>query len=77
MGCGKGSTLEELGATIERDDQGEIVGVDVSGTQITDAGLEQLEDLTQLQELSLSDTQITDAGVAELQKALPNCEIYR
>ena len=32
MGCGKGFTLEELGATIERDDQGKIVHVDLEGT---------------------------------------------
>tara|TARA_B100000686_G_C16407763_1_gene770613 strand:- start:111 stop:230 length:120 start_codon:yes stop_codon:yes gene_type:complete len=33
--------------------------------------------LTNLQALYLSRTQITEAGFAELQKALPNCTIYR
>ena len=33
--AGKGATPEELGATIERNDQGEIVSVDFFYTQIT------------------------------------------
>ena len=46
-------------------------------TQITDAGVEHLAGLTNLTSLNLRQTKITDAGFAELQKALPNCEIYR
>jgi len=46
-------------------------------TQITDAGLVHLKDLTNLEYLDLRETPITDSGVAELQKAVPNCEIIR
>ena len=42
------------------------------GTKVTDAGLVHLKALTELQELNLR-----DAGVADLQKALPNCTIYK
>ena len=44
-------------------------------TNITDAGLEHLKGLTNLEELDLRWTKVTDAGVAKLQQALPNCEI--
>ena len=46
-------------------------------TPSTDQALAHLKGMTNLQTLSLGSTQITDAGFAELQKALPNCEIYR
>ena len=42
------------------------------GTKVTNAGLVHLKGLTELQELNLR-----DAGVADLQKALPNCTIYK
>ena len=51
-----------------------LVGVDffsavvmIYGTKITDAGLEQLCNMTQLQRLDLSHTQITDAGLEHLE----------
>ncbi|MFP6618427.1 MAG: hypothetical protein VB877_03705 [Pirellulaceae bacterium] len=52
------------------------------GMNITDGCLVHLKGLTKLKELSLANTHpkpgaITDAGVAKLQKALPNCSIYR
>jgi Leucine-rich repeat (LRR) protein len=50
--------------------------LNLSGS-ITDSGLVHLKGLTNLQQLYLEDTQITDAGVADLQKALPNCKIYK
>jgi hypothetical protein len=37
----------------------------------------QLKGLTELQKLILYGPFITDAGVANLQKALPNCKIYK
>ena len=46
-------------------------------TQITDAGLVHLKGMSSLTRLNLWKTQVTDAGVAELQKALPNCTIYK
>jgi hypothetical protein len=46
-------------------------------TQITDAGLVHLKGMAELQWLYLRSTQVTDAGVADLQKALPDCKIYK
>ena len=61
---------------------GELLGeelrtLSLSGTQVTDAGLECLRGLTELRELALSNNQVTDAGVNELKKALPNVSILR
>jgi hypothetical protein len=47
----------------------DVVSLSLSGPKITDAVLEQLEGLTQLESLELSTTKITDAGVKHL-KAL-------
>ena len=63
--------LEELGARIKVNEQGQIVEVDLFDTQITDAGLVSLEGLTSLQELNLSHARITDAGLVHL-KGLSN-----
>jgi Leucine-rich repeat (LRR) protein len=46
-------------------------------TKVTDAGLKHFKGLTQLQTLELSNTKVTNAGVKDLQRALPNCQIYR
>ena len=43
----------------------------------TDAGLEHLKGLSNLQELYLGKTQVTDEGIKKLQQALPNCEIWQ
>jgi hypothetical protein len=51
--------------------------LNLSDTPISDAGLEHLKGLTQLQGLMLAHTKVTDAGVRELQKALPKCSIGR
>jgi len=45
--------------------------LDLSNTQVTDAGLAHLKGLTNLSFLSLSNTQVTDAGLAHL-KGLTN-----
>ena len=78
-GCTTEQRLEELGATIRVNEQGEIVEVSLFeypyDTQITDAELVHLAGLTSLQELGLSNTQITDAGVAKLKEALPDCSV--
>jgi len=36
-----------------------------------------IKGLTQLQDLGLQQTKVTDAGIAEMEKALPNCKIYK
>ena len=43
--------------------------------QITNAGLEHLKGLTELQDLLIHCTKTTNTGIAKLQKALPNCKI--
>jgi len=59
--------LENLGATIGMNEEGEIIEVSLSRTQTTDAGLVQLEQLTSLETLELSGTQISDAGMVHLE----------
>ena len=51
--------------------------LDLSNTEITDAGLEQLKGLKKLEKLDLSNTKVTNAGVKDLQKTLPNLKIYQ
>ena len=52
-------------------------GLDLAGTQVTDAGLKELAGLKILHALYLGGTRVTDAGLKELRKALPGCEISR
>ena len=53
-----------------------IVGVDLHGAPVTDAGLKNLAGLQELQTLDLgSYDEVTVAGVADLQKALPKTKI--
>ncbi len=54
---------------------GNAVYVDLEGRPITDAGLEHLKGLTNLELLVLGDTQVTDEGIKKLREALPNCNI--
>ena len=68
------NVLEE--ADVTRDEQGDIIGISLSflGFEITDDGLAQLNDLTNLQYLNLSLCEnITDDGLAHL-KNLTNLE---
>ncbi len=53
----------------------QLQNLDLSQTQVTDAGLEDLATIKGLTVLRLSRTKVTAAGVGELQKALPNCKI--
>ncbi len=46
-----------------------IVGVNLSGTPITDEGLKVLATLPDLEYLHLADTAVTDVGIAELVNA--------
>ena len=45
--------------------------------EITDAGVIELHELTNLKSLDLNQTQTTDAGIKELQDVLPNLSIRR
>ncbi len=49
----------------------------LDSTKVTDTGLEHLKSLKSLHYLHLDSTNVTDEGVKKLQKALPNCEIFR
>jgi len=60
------AALEELRAEIGQNEQGEVVEVNLNGTQITDGGLVHLKGLTDLQALNLGCTKITDAGLVHL-----------
>ena len=59
--------LEELGARIDVNEQGEIVDVDINrylyNTQITDEGLVHLSGLTSLAALDLDETQINSVSL--------------
>ena len=65
------AALEKIGASITRDGDGDIVTVSCNYTQLTDAGLMHLTEMTRLQNLSLEGTTITDAGLVHL-KGLTN-----
>jgi WD40 repeat protein len=56
------AALEKIGAKIKRNEQGEVVELNLRYTQITDAGLRHLKGLTNLKKLDFEDTQVTDAG---------------
>jgi len=46
-------------------------------SKVTNADLEHLEGLKNLEELAIQDTGVTDAGVKDLQNALPKCNIRK
>ena len=73
--------VEKLGGKITRDDKlpgKPVIGVDLYGAQVTDAGLKELKDLNQLTSLDLHQTQVTDAGLKELKdlKQLTSLNVY-
>ncbi|MCZ6767530.1 MAG: hypothetical protein O7D32_11440 [bacterium] len=61
------AALEKLEARIERNDRGEVISVDLSATQVSDAELAHLKALASLQILHLFNTQIGDTGLIHLQ----------
>ena len=69
VGCGQDPVvaLNNMGATIDQDDAGRVIGVMLAGPQITDDGLVHLDGLTNLVNLHLRDTAVTDAGLFHLQ----------
>ena len=54
---------------------GVIVGLNLDGSKITDAGLSKLTTLKKMRWIGLARSQVTDAGVKKLRKALPDCNV--
>ena len=78
VGCGVPvARLEDKGAKITKNEQGEVVEVHLNRKKISDAGLADIKALTNLTSLPLSRTKVTAEGVADLQKSLPNCKISK
>ena len=74
--------VEKLGGKVTRDDKlpgKPVIGVNLTGTGVTDAGLKALKDLKQLTTLNLDKTKVTDAGLKELKelKQLTLLDIYK
>jgi hypothetical protein len=68
--------IEKLGGKVTFDEKSReksVIGVNMSGTTVTDAGLEHFKGLSQLQELYLTDTKVTGAGLEHL-KGLTNLQ---
>ncbi len=61
------AALEKLEARIERNERGEVIGVELSGTQVSDEEMAHLKPLANLQVLHLFNTQIGDTGLIHLQ----------
>ena len=68
------AALEKIGATIKRNERGEVVEIVLYGTSVTDSGLVHLKGLTKLETLGLGFCpKITDAGMVHL-KGLTNLQ---
>jgi hypothetical protein len=63
--------FDKLGARVERSAKNEIIGLDLTGGEVTNDDLAGLEPLAQLRTLILADCRITDIGLYHL-KALPH-----
>ena len=50
--------------------------LELSDTDISDAGLEHLRALKGLKDVYLDGTKVTQKGVKQLQAALPNCGVW-
>ncbi len=56
--------------------QGDLGGIHLSRTYVTDAGLVHLKHLAKLRVIWLTGPGVTDAGVKKLQGALPSASIH-
>jgi len=53
----------------------QVQGLNLSLTQVTDAGLEHLKGALEVRLLQSLESLVTDTGVEALKRALPGCEI--
>src|SRR5690349_17853925 len=60
------AAIESLGARYSRDSAGRVIGVDLRNAWVTDADLEKLAGLSQLERINLAYTKITDLGLEHL-----------
>ena len=77
-------TSLDLGSTGVADESLEVISnfksltrLDVSATKATDAGVKELVGLKSLTVLDLGGTEVTSEGVKALQKALPECKVFK
>src|SRR5687767_11454746 len=63
------ASIDALGARVDRDATGQIVGVHLRASWVTDGDLLELARLPHLERLDLSRTRITDQGLAYLKAA--------
>jgi hypothetical protein len=50
--------------------------LDLSRTNVSDAGIEEIAKLKSLEFLDVSETSVTEQGVEELQLAAPKCRVF-
>ncbi len=50
--------------------------LDLAGTEVTDAGLEYLTQLSELRHLNVHNTRVTDEAIAKFRILLPNCFVW-
>ena len=67
--------LEQLGADIEKDDQGRILTVILTGARVTDETLDSIKGLATLQKLYLKSTRVTNLGLEQLSGLLDLSEL--
>jgi len=60
--------IKKLGGGVTLDKSGKVISVKFGGTNVTDAGLVYLKQLTSLRELNLNATKVTDAGLVHLKR---------
>ena len=68
----------EMNGTVRRDETKPgtaVVGVDLSSTEISDAGLKHLEGLTKLETLIVPPERVSTEAREHLRRVLPNCEV--
>ena len=54
---------------------GVVVGLNLDGSKITDAGIKKLTSLKKMRWIGLARSDVTDAGVKKLRKSLPDCNV--